>query len=127
MVEHCDAAVWAQFLELEDEALLRQCEVDCYRSHGPGGQKRNKTSSAVRLRHAPTSLIVIATEDRSQHVNKRRAIRRMRREIAFAVRAPLDLNTYRPSDRFQSSVTATGSPPSAEMVQTSRCPWISTQ
>ena len=79
------------FLLLDDDALLRQCDVDCYRSSGPGGQKKNKTSSAVRLRHGPTGLIVIAEEDRSQHVNKRRALRRLREAIALKVRAAAPL------------------------------------
>ena len=57
------------YLTLEDHELLAQCHVDRYRSHGPGGQKRNKTSSAVRLRHRLTGLAVKAAEDRSQQVN----------------------------------------------------------
>jgi protein subunit release factor B len=52
---------------LSDDELLRQCAVDTYRASGPGGQKRNKTSSAVRLRHLPSGLSVIAEESRSQH------------------------------------------------------------
>ena len=75
-----------EILALDDAALLEQCELDTYRSSGPGGQKRNKTSSAVRLRHTPTGLMVTAAEDRSQHVNKARAIRRLREAIAMHVR-----------------------------------------
>jgi len=63
---------------LSDAVLLSQCEVDTYRASGPGGQKRNKTSSAVRLRHAPSGLIVIAEESRSQHTNKAKALVRLR-------------------------------------------------
>ena len=69
---------WAAFT---DAQLLAQCEVDTYRASGPGGQKRNKTSSAVRLRHPPTGLIVIAEESRSQHENKAKCQQRLRRAL----------------------------------------------
>jgi hypothetical protein len=79
-------AVWT---DLTDEQLLAQCAVDTYRASGPGGQKRNKTSSAVRLRHGPTGLLVIAEESRSQHENRARALRRMRQALYLEVRDPL--------------------------------------
>ena len=66
---------------LTDEQLLAQCEVDTYRASGPGGQKRNKTSSAVRLRHLPSGLLVIAEESRSQHKNKAKALKILRARI----------------------------------------------
>ena len=65
-------AVWSN---LTEDQLLAQCEVDTYRASGPGGQKRNKTSSAVRLRHLPSGLLVIAEESRSQHENKAKALK----------------------------------------------------
>src|SRR5262245_66272032 len=71
---------------LTEEQLLAQCEVDTYRASGPGGQKRNKTSSAVRLRHPPSGLLVIAEESRSQHENKARALRRLRRALYLELR-----------------------------------------
>jgi hypothetical protein len=71
---------------LSDSQLLDQCEVDMYRASGPGGQKRNKTSSAVRLRHPPSGLIVIAEESRSQHENRARALRRLRQALYLKVR-----------------------------------------
>jgi hypothetical protein len=74
---------------LSDEQLLAQCEVDTYRASGPGGQKRNKTSSAVRLRHPPSGLLVIAEESRSQHENKARALRRLRQALYLKLREPL--------------------------------------
>ncbi|MEK6677107.1 MAG: peptide chain release factor-like protein, partial [Planctomycetota bacterium] len=77
-----------ELLRLDDEHLVRQCEVDHYRSQGPGGQKRNKTSSAVRIRHLPSGVMVTASEERSQHVNKARAIRRLRLAIAIHVESP---------------------------------------
>ncbi len=77
----------------DDLALLKQCEIDVYRASGPGGQKRNKTCSAVRLRHLPTKLIAIAEEDRSQHINKSRAIIRLRMMIAYRYRLPVCLDS----------------------------------
>ncbi|HEX3150220.1 MAG TPA: peptide chain release factor-like protein [Gemmataceae bacterium] len=77
---------------LTDDQLLTQCEVDTYRASGPGGQKRNKTSSAVRLRHLPSGLLVIAEESRSQHENKARALRRIRRALYLELREPAPPN-----------------------------------
>src|SRR6202011_6170763 len=74
---------------LSDAQLLAQCEVDTYRASGPGGQKRNKTSSAVRLRHLPSGLIVIAEESRSQHENRARALRRLRQALYLKIREEL--------------------------------------
>src|SRR2546428_7618363 len=74
---------------LTDPQLLAQCAVDTYRASGPGGQKRNKPSSAVRLRHLPSGLIVIAEESRSQHENRVRALRRLRQAVYLKVRDDL--------------------------------------
>lgn len=95
-------------LELSDDDLVRQCSVDHYRASGPGGQKRNKTSSAVRLRHTPTGLVAIGEEDRSQHVNKARAIRRLRETIALHVRGEIDAALYQPSERLRSYINGSG-------------------
>jgi hypothetical protein len=76
----------ATWTALTDDQLLAQCEVDTYRASGPGGQKRNKTSSAVRLRHPPSGLLVIAEESRSQHENKAKALRRLRRAFFLELR-----------------------------------------
>ncbi|MGL4423702.1 MAG: peptide chain release factor family protein [Gemmataceae bacterium] len=74
---------------LTDAERLAQCAVDTYRASGPGGQKRNKTSSAVRLRHLPSGLIVIAEESRSQHENKAKALTRLYRALFLELREPL--------------------------------------
>lgn len=79
------------WLQLTDPQLLSQCEVDTYRASGPGGQKRNKTSSAVRLRHLPSGMIVIAEESRSQHENKGKALKRLRRALSLELREPVPL------------------------------------
>ena len=78
-------------LGFDDARLLRECEVHIYRARGPGGQHRNKVSSAVRLQHRPTGFVVTATERRSQHENKANAVRRLREAIAIGIRrAPPD-------------------------------------
>jgi hypothetical protein len=78
------------------DQLLDQCEVDTYRASGPGGQKRNKTSSAVRLRHIPTGLIVIAEESRSQHENKAKALNRLWRGLFLHLRDELPPDAHTP-------------------------------
>jgi hypothetical protein len=88
-------AVWTG---LTDAQLLGQCEVDTYRASGPGGQKRNKTSSAVRLRHLPSGLIVIAEESRSQHENRARALKRMRQALYLKLREPLSADRLAPDE-----------------------------
>jgi hypothetical protein len=89
------AAAPADWVAMTDGDLLRDCEVDTYRASGPGGQKRNKTSSAVRLRHRPSGLAAAATESRSQHENRARAVRRLRARIALELRSPVDLAGWR--------------------------------
>lgn len=61
--------------------------------------------SAVRLRHTPTGLVVTASEQRSQHVNKAKALRRLREAIALHVRCPLDIEGYSPGELLESCIT----------------------
>jgi ribosome-associated protein len=79
-----------------DADLLRDCEVETFRSSGPGGQHVNKTESAVRLRHVPSGVVVTAQQERSQHLNKALCIQKLRKKVA-------QLN-YRPAKRVPTRV-----------------------
>ena len=87
-----------------DDALIAQCEVDRYRASGPGGQHRNKTESAVRLRHKLTGVSAIGEDSRSQAENKLHAVRRLRSAIAVQVREPVSLDGFVPSARLAAFV-----------------------
>jgi hypothetical protein len=83
------------FLRLDDEKLLKGCRVDPYQASGPGGQKRNRKYSAVRITHLTTGLTSIAEESRSQIENRARALNRLRKLIALNVRQDC------PSEQFR--------------------------
>ena len=87
--ERCSDAELRRRLDFDDARLLAECEVHRHRASGPGGQHRNKVSSAIRLRHRPSNLVAIAAEARSQHENKMRALKRLRAAIALTARLPL--------------------------------------
>jgi protein subunit release factor B len=57
--------------------LARECDVTPYKSSGPGGQKKNKTESSVRVTHRASGITRIATESRSQMRNKETALQRV--------------------------------------------------
>ncbi len=78
------------YLALDDAALLAQCDLHTYRSSGPGGQHRNKVSSAVRLRHKATDITAHGDDSRSQHQNKAMALKRLRMNFALQLRRPVD-------------------------------------
>lgn len=71
-----------------DDALWNDCSVETRRGSGPGGQKRNKTSSAVRIVHRPSGIDAVASESRSQHDNLARARRRLLLAVATRLRRP---------------------------------------
>lgn len=98
------------YLLASDDQLIAQCEVDRYRASGPGGQHRNKTESAVRLRHKLTGISAIGEDSRSQSENKLHAVRRLRAALALDVREPVFLDGYTPSPRLAAFVAAGTAP-----------------
>jgi protein subunit release factor B len=65
----------------DPEVLKKEVIVETYRSRGPGGQRKNKTETAVRLKHLPSGISVIATEYRSQSQNRKLAFERLQRRL----------------------------------------------
>jgi protein subunit release factor B len=80
-----------------DEDLLRECEVETFRSGGPGGQHVTKVETGVRLTHVPSGVVVNCREERSQHRNKMNCLRKLREEVArLNYRKPRRVPTRRP-------------------------------
>lgn len=63
--------------ELLFSVTLKDCDVQTFRSGGPGGQHQNKTESGVRIVHRESGAVGESREERSQHQNKRKAFERM--------------------------------------------------
>ncbi len=87
---------------LPDAALLRECETSFGRASGPGGQHRNKVETAAALEHGPTGVRASASERRRQSENRRTALRRLRIELAIAIRTPVDPARHRRSPLWES-------------------------
>ncbi|MCP4641078.1 MAG: peptide chain release factor-like protein [bacterium] len=69
-------------MEFSDDEI----EISFFKSSGPGGQKKNVTESAVRVRHLPTGIVVVATASRSQHRNKQEALVELTRRLEARTR-----------------------------------------
>ena len=78
-------------------ALARDCDVTPFKSSGPGGQKKNKTESSVRVVHRPTGITRIATESRSQLRNRVTALERVYEALQRRARKPKPRKATKPT------------------------------
>lgn len=69
-------------LPKSDDDLLAECDVSAFRASGSGGQHVNVTDSAIRIRHIPTGLVVSSQKERSQFLNKRECLLKLRKMVA---------------------------------------------
>jgi len=116
---HTSAATVAVLPEADEvEITIRpeDLQVDTMRAGGPGGQKVNKTESAVRLTHLPTGIVVKCQDEKSQHKNRAKAMRVLRSRILEAQTMKLQ------NERAEVRRTLVGSGDRSERIRTYNFP-----
>jgi len=109
-------AVLPEATDVEIDVRTEDLQIETMRAQGPGGQKVNKTESAVRMTHLPTGIAVKIQDEKSQHKNRAKALRVLKSRILEAQQAAVD------EERAEARRTLVGSGDRSQRIRTYNFP-----